>query len=312
MAGHIVAISIHLAHEQPITIRVSRASILRTIFYRAQIEVIRQIIALPQEYPTRAAIARAVCAALAWYKPDGLPKNMSARVALLRMEQDGLLTLPAATHSYTPSRGAVFTTASDPQPELRCPCPKTDIKLNRIATRADSHLWNELVARYHYLGYRPLPGAQIRYIVKHGETLLAALGFGAAAWKVAARDSFIGWTPDQRTARLHLVVNNARFLILPWIHIPNLASRILSLAARQVYRDWPELYGYQPVLLETFVERKRFAGTCYKAANWIRAGRTTGRGKLDTHHRRNIPVKDVYLYPLNYRFRRILTGEVAV
>src|SRR5208282_4388914 len=133
-------------------------------FTRPEIEVIRQIIALPQEYPTRAAIAPAVCAALAWYKPDGLPKDMSARVALLRMEQDGLLTLPAATHSYTPSRGAVFTTASDPQPELRCPCPKTDIKLSRIATRADSHLWNELAARYHYLGYRPLPGAQIRYI----------------------------------------------------------------------------------------------------------------------------------------------------
>ena len=236
---------------------------------------------------------------------------MSARVALLRMERDGLLTLPAATHSYTPSRGAAFTTASDPQPELRCPCPKTDVTLNRVATRVDSKLWNELVARYHYLGYRPLPGAQIRYMVKHGETLLGALGFGAAAWKVAARDSFIGWTPDQRTARLHLVVNNARFLILPWIHVPNLASRILSLAARQVYRDWPELYGYQPVLLETFVERKRFAGTCYKAANWIHAGRTTGRGKLDTHHRRNIPVKDVYLYPLSRRFRRILTGEVA-
>jgi hypothetical protein len=279
------------------------------LFTESEIESIRQIIALSQEHPTREAIARAVCAALAWRKPDGLPKDMSAKVALLRMERDGLLILPAATHSYTPSRGAVFTTASDPQPELRCSCPKTDVMLNRVATSADSRLWNELMARHHYLGYRPLPGAQIRYIVKHGETLLGAVGFGAAAWKVAARDSFIGWTPDQRTARLHLVVNNARFLILPWIHIPNLASRILSLAARQVYRDWPELYGYQPVLLETFVERKRFTGACYRAANWIHVGRTTGRGKLDTHHRRKIPVKDVYLYPLNRHFRRLLTGE---
>ena len=168
------------------------------------------------------------------------------------------------------------------------------------------------MTRYHYLGYRPLPGAQIRYMVKDEGTLLAALGFGAAAWKVAARDSFIGWTPDQRATRLHLVVNNARFLVLPWIHIPNLASRILGLAARQVYHDWPELYGYQPVVLETYIEKKRFAGTCYKAANWIHVGQTTGRGKLDRHHRRNTPVKDVYLYPLHRHFRRVLTSEGTV
>jgi len=181
--------------------------------------------------------------------------------------------------------------------------------LYRVDTATDSRLWNELVARYHYLGYRPLPGAQIRYLVRHQERLLGALGFGAAAWKVAARDSFIGWTSDRRAARLHLVVCNARFLILPWIHVPNLASRVLSLAARQVCRDWPALYGYQPVLLETFVERQRFAGTCYKAANWLYTGQTKGRGKLDRYHRHSVPVKDVYLYPLNRNFRHILTEE---
>lgn len=278
------------------------------LFTQSDLAVIRQIISSPQ-YPTRAAIARAVCAALGWVKPDGLPKVMSARVALLRMERDGLFHLPAPTHSYTPARGAVCTAASDPQPELRCSVREiSELKLHRVTTRADSQLWNELVARYHYLGYRPLPGAQIRYLVKHGERLLGALGFGAAAWKVAARDSFIGWTPDQRRARLHLVVNNARFLILPWVHVPNLASRALSLAARQVDRDWPELYGYRPVLLETFVERPRFTGTCYKAANWIYVGQTKGRGKLDRYHRRAVPVKDVYLYPLTRNFRRVLTA----
>jgi hypothetical protein len=281
------------------------------LFSDSELDVIRQIIASPQQHPTRAAIARALCSALGWYKPDGLPKVMSAKVALLRMERDGLLTLPAPTCSYTPCRGVKLTAASDPQPELYCSSCR-NVRLERVSSKAQSRLWNELISRYHYLGYRPLPGAQIRYLAKQQETLLAVLGFGAAAWKVAARDSFIGWTPDQRTARLHLVVNNARFLVLPWVHVPNLASHVLALAARQVYRDWPELYGYQPVLLETFVERKRFAGTCYKAANWIHVGRTTGRGKLDRHHRRRIPVKDVYLFPLHRHFRRILTGEGTV
>ena len=277
------------------------------MFTESDLDTIRTIIA-SQQYPTRAAIAREVCTALAWIKPDGLPKAMSARVALLRMQEDGLWSLPAPTHSYTPVCGVVFTVASDPQPEVHGSISEiANLSLHRVITKADSKLWNELVARYHYLGYKPLPGAQIRYFVKHENTLLAALGFGAAAWKVAARDSFVGWTHEERIAHLHLVVNNARFLILPWVHVPNLASRILSLSARQVVRDWLKLYGYQPVLLETFVEQERFSGTCYKAANWLYAGQTTGRGKLDRHHRQNVPVKDVYVYPLHRRFRQALT-----
>lgn len=277
------------------------------VFSESDIEMIRTI-TTSQQYPTRAAIARALCTALTWVKPDGLPKVMSARVALLRMQEDGLLSLPAPTHSYMPVCGTEFTAASDPQPEVRCAISEmASPVLHRVVTVADSKLWNEVVARYHYLGYKPLPGAQIRYLVRHENTLLAAIGFGAAAWKTAARDSFIGWTPEERTAHLHLVVNNARFLILPWVHVPNLASRILSLAVRQVVCDWPQLYGYHPVLLETFVERQRFSGTCYKAANWLYAGQTTGRGKLDRHHRQNVPVKDVYLYPLHRHFRQSLT-----
>jgi hypothetical protein len=170
----------------------------------------------------------------------------------------------------------------------------------------DSRLWNELVQRYHYLGYTPLPGAQMRYLVRAGGSLLAALGFGAAAWKVAPRDAFIGWTPDQRQRNLHLVVNNARFLILPWVHAPHLASCILARAARQLPRDWRARYGYAPVLLETFVERDRFRGTCYRAANWTHVGATQGRSKLDTFRRLSVPVKDVFLYPLHRHFRRDL------
>ena len=280
------------------------------MFSESELAVIRRIAGSPQQFPTRAAIAREMCAALEWVKPDGLPKVMSARVALLRMQEDGLLCLPAPTHSYTPAQRVEFTTVSDPQTEVRCSLSELgSLALCRVSTPVDSRLWNELVERYHYLGYRPLPGAQARYLVKSRDTLLAALGFGAAAWKVAARDSFIGWTKDERAAKLHLIVNNARFLILPWVHVPHLASRILSLATRQVVQDWPRLYGYQPVLLETFVEQGRFSGTCYKAANWLRVGQTAGRGKLDRYHRHGIPIKDVYVYPLHRRFRRFLAAE---
>ncbi|MCL5677470.1 MAG: DUF4338 domain-containing protein [Firmicutes bacterium] len=133
------------------------------------------------------------------------------------------------------------------------------------------------------------------------------LGFGAAAWKVAPRDRFIGWTAAQRQAHLHLVVNNARFLVLPWVRARYLASSVLALAARRIGADWQARYGYRPVLLESFVERPRFTGTSYRAANWVCVGQTQGRGKLDRTHRADKPVKDIWLYPLDRHFRQILT-----
>jgi len=168
-------------------------------------------------------------------------------------------------------------------------------------------MWNELIDRYHYLGYHPLPGAQLRYLAFSGSQVLAALGFGAAAWKVAPRDEFIGWSSEQRVDNLALIVNNARFLILPWVESKNLASRLLSMVARQLPPHWETRYGYRPVLLETFVEQ-RFRGTCYRAANWIHVGKTQGRGKLDRHHRFEIPVKEVFLYPLRRDFRERFRG----
>jgi hypothetical protein len=167
-------------------------------------------------------------------------------------------------------------------------------------------LWNELIERHHYLRYKPLPGAQLRYLVFSGSHLLAALGFGASAWKVAPRDRWIGWSAEERRHNLHLVVNNARYLILPWIRSPNLASRILAGVARQLPRDWESRYHYSPVLLETFVERERFQGTCYRAANWMHVGHTQGRGKLDRQGQRLLPVKEIFLYPLRRDFRRRL------
>ncbi|MHB1829650.1 MAG: Druantia anti-phage system protein DruA [Steroidobacteraceae bacterium] len=182
--------------------------------------------------------------------------------------------------------------------------PKTHVSTR---TKRDSRLWNEYIQRYHYLGYNPLPGAQLRYFVAIDGQFVALLGFGAAAWKTAPRDQFIGWTEQQRRSNMHLIVNNARFLILPWVQSKGLASKILGRIARQLPTDWQRRYGYRPVLLESFVQSDRFRGTCYKAANWLHVGQTTGRGKLDVTHQYAIPVKDIWLYPLQRSFRQALT-----
>jgi hypothetical protein len=277
-------------------------------FTEPDIERIRRLAAEPGT--SRRAISLRVCEELAWRKPDGGPKEMSCRVALLRMQADGLVSLPAPRHA---TRNAARTAPRTPEAEPRAPLIAAagelrDLRLDIVRSTSASLLWNEHIDRYHYLGYEPLPGAQLRYFARSEQGLLALLGFGAAAWKTAPRDDFIGWTPRQREARLHLVVNNARFLILPWVCSKNLASRLLGLAARQLPGDWQQRYGYRPVLLETFVEVERFAGTCYRAANWRCLGLTQGRGKLDAAHARAVPVKSVWALPLTPRFREALTA----
>lgn len=250
-----------------------------------------------------------MCELLDWRRDDGRLKDMSCRVAMLRMERDGLITLPPPEKGNANGRNRPrITSASAPrEPVALRPDQLRSITLTPLTRKDDdSPLWNELVERYHYLGYKPLPGEQIRYLVRSGGDVLAALGFGAAAWKVAPRDELIGWTPSQRKRNLRLIVNNARFLILPWAHAPNLASCVLARAAKQLPHDWRARYGHAPVLLETFVERDRFRGTCYRAANWIHVGTTKGRGKLDVHTRYPVPVKDIFLYPLHKHFRREL------
>jgi hypothetical protein len=172
-----------------------------------------------------------------------------------------------------------------------------------VVERTDSALWNEYIDRYHYLGYKPLPGAQLRYFAYAGERLVGLLGFGAAAWKSGPRDEWIGWSRAQRHRNLPGVVNNARFLILPWVRVSSLASKLLAMAARVLPAHWEGRYGYRAVLLETFVESERFAGTCYRAANWTCVGWTQGRGKLGDHRLGQVPVKAVWVYPLAKDFR---------
>jgi hypothetical protein len=282
------------------------------LFTTEEMEWIRRLL-VSEPKLNRAQLSRRVCSELHWLRPDGRSKEMSCRVAMLRMERDGLITLPPPQKGNGNGRTRPgLTAASDPKMPLSLPAEALGpLALRPVDTRSDSALWNELIERYHYLGYKPLPGAQIRYLAFGGGHLLAALGFGAAAWKVAPRDAFIGWTADQRRANLHRVVNNARFLILPWVTVRNLASRILAAVAKRLPRDWGNRYGYQPYLMETFVQRDRFRGTCYRAANWLYVGETQGRGKLDRQHHSALPVKHIYLYPLRRRFRQQLHAAAA-
>jgi hypothetical protein len=256
----------------------------------------------------RVQLSRIVCDKLLWHKPDGRLKEMSCRVALLRMEKDGLFILPAPLKKNGNGKNRPsFTKQSDPQlPFTQSVNNLGKLSFFPITSKQDSSLYNELIARYHYLGYKPLPGAQLRYMVKSGSHLLAVLGFSAAAWSLSPRDIFIGWTKQQRTKNLHLVVNNARFLILPWVHSQNLASHILASLSKQLPDDWQQKYGYKPVLLETFVQKDLFPGTCYRAANWVLVGQTKGRGKLDWQHLHSLPVKNIFLYPLDKYFREKL------
>lgn len=277
------------------------------LFSAEEIDLLRRLIA-SNPAKTRAQLSRDVCDLLGWRRPDGGRKDMSCRVAMLRMERDGLLQLPPPLKGNgNGHRRPRLTPASDPQEPLTTPVGRLgELVFRCVETRRDSSLWNELIERHHYLGYQPLPGAQIRYLITRGDDLLAAVGFGASAWKVAPRDLFIGWTLEQRRDHLHQVIDNARFLILPWIHSPNLASHLLARLARRLPQDWDRRYGYAPVLLETFVEKARFRGTCYRAANWIHVGQTPGRGKLDRYKRFAVPVKDVFLLPLRRDFRQRL------
>jgi len=277
------------------------------LFTTEEMELIARLIAGPKK-TNRAQLSRLVCDELRWFRPDGRRKDMACRVAMLRMHRDGLIALPAPLKGNCNGRIRPKSTAAcDPRAPLTIPAGGFgELQLRIVDTQQESAVWNELIQRYHYLGYKPLPGAQLRYLIFGGGHLLAALGFGASAWAVAPRDKFIGWTTPQRKERLHLVINNARFLVLPWVKSPNLASRILGAVAKRVAGDWWEKYKYTPVLLETFVEKDRFRGTCYHAANWMPVGQTQGRGKLDRHTRRPLPVKHIFLYPLAKDFRRQL------
>ncbi len=249
-------------------------------------------------------LASTLCELLDWKRPNGKLKYKECRAVLEQLQTEGLVSLPAVRKT-APSRPRkiVVRSESDAQPPLTGTAGDyTPLLLERVDDAELSSLWNQFIDRYHYLRFRVPFGANLRYLVhstrKPGE-YLACLLFSSPAWKMAPRDGWIGWNEQQRKRNLQYVVCNSRFLVLPWISVRGLASKILSLAARQIPEDWQQHYGYRPLLLETLVDPSRFRGTCYRAANWIHLGRTQGRGRMDRDNRaRGRAVKDIYVFPL--------------
>lgn len=278
-------------------------------------EVIRKINKTVESEPTisRRALSLRVCQWLNWRSPNGKLKEMSCRVALLKLHRQGVVELPECTTkpSFQPR-----TEGQWPIEQIGAVCCDLrelgGVELIRVRSRESntSRLWNALMGRYHYLGCGPLCGAQMRYLIKSPSYgWLGGLSFSGAAWRVEARDRWIGWSDAARKKHLGKVVCNSRFLILPEVKVPNLASHVLSLSAKRLSGDWFERYGFEPVLLETFVERDRFVGTCYRAANWEHVGSTCGRGRQDRERMNSVPVKDVYLLPLRKNARQVLCCE---
>jgi len=264
------------------------------------------------EHPAwgRTRLSEELCRRWDWRNAQGRFKDMAARTLLLKLERSGHLCLPPrqrpSSNGCRNRRVPLVAPATDPiGGALRDLRPLVVQVVEPGA--ADLHLFNGLLARYHYLGHRNTVGENLRYLIRDrlGRPVACAL-FGSAAWTCAARDAFLGWDRAARGRHLQGLTNNTRFLVLPWVVVPHLASHVLGLIARRIRADWQAKYGHPVQALETFVDRDRFQGTCYRAANWLRLGATQGRTRNDRTHRIRTAVKDVYLYPLVADVRRAL------
>jgi hypothetical protein len=250
---------------------------------------------------SRRKLAGELCVLWDWRDGCGRPKDFAARSFLLKMEQRGLIALPPLREAYRKPRAGIGLPACIPQEEsLEASFGEVGpacLEVVKAGTEAYRR-WAYYLSRHHYLGLRVV-GQNVGYLAKdRSGREVAALLFGAPAWRCAVRDSYLqerGFCPAKGLAG---IANNTRFLIFPWVKVPHLASHILGAAARRIHRDWQEKYGQGLEWLETFVERGRFAGTCYRAANWVHVGRTRGRGRQDRKHSVSVPEKDVWLYPV--------------
>jgi len=258
----------------------------------------------------RTPISRILCRKWNWRQPNGRLKDMACREILLTLSRKGLLKLPPRKYSANNEKRnqsiPVVTVGTSPLNSKLSSLPPVELKSVRN-TKLEP-LYNSLVQEHHYLGYRQIVGNHLKYIAFIGEQPVACLGWGSAAWSVKSREAFIGWDKKTKENNLHFVANNTRFLILPWVSVKFLASKILSINARRISDDWLEIYNRPLYLLETFVEKNRFKGTCYKAANWIQTGHTKGTSKRGHDHLYHGNIKAVYLYPLRKNFRKKLMG----
>ena len=270
-------------------------------------------------YPklSRTELAATICEALDWVTHTQQPKTSLGMELLDKLEEETEdLVLPAKRKNKPRKTSGKmhisFSSRTNPKQAIVGKLAALDDVIVQMAENATDHsLWAEYVHRYHPLGYKQSFGAQQRYFICCTQGYLGCLLFSASAWALDSRDTWIGWNIEDRKQRLHLVVNNSRFLIFPWVTVKNLASKVLSLVSRRIQTDWENRYGYRPVLLETFVDTEKYLGTCYRAANWHYLGETAGRGRMDRYHKNPSTAKRIYVYPLQPNFRETLQGEVS-
>jgi hypothetical protein len=260
----------------------------------------------------RTRLSVELCRRWDWRNGRGQLKDMAARTLLVKLESRGYLRLPARLVRASGGRrrrsAPPVAAAPDATPIGGALAQLQPLRLSVVAAgSADQRLFHALLARHHYLGHRRTVGENVGYLARdcQGRAVGCVL-FGSAAWKCAARDAWLGWSPRSRAAKLGLLTNNTRFLVLPWVTVPHLASHLLGRVARRLGADWQAKYGHPIHAVETFVERERFRGTCYQAANWVRVGATQGRTRNDRDRRLRAPIKDVYVLPLHRNFRREL------
>lgn len=272
------------------------------------LQLIRRLLA-SEGHKGRTHLSRRLCRIWNWRQANGAFREIACRELLRKLDQRGLIVLPAPLRAArkpgyrnrTTLPADVDTTPIEAQLDGAFTQPPV---IELVSGTAKEKLYNGLIGGYHYLGYSQGTGEQLKYLISSQKRCLAAIGFSAAAWRVACRDRFIGWDDPARRKNLPLLVNNHRFLILPWVNITNLASWILARVTRRLRQDWQARYAHDIVLVETFVEKSRFHATCYRAANWLCVGETTGRGRNDRFSQNWLPIKHVYLYPLVKNFRQ--------
>jgi len=258
---------------------------------------------------SRRGLSQKLCVAWNWVQANGAPRDMVCRGLLLALHRAGQIQLPP--QRYVPPnplarRPKPGPTVVDTTP-LHCALNEVQpLTFQQVRRTSAEPLFNSLIEQYHYLGYTQPVGEHLKYQVYAGERPIACLAWSSAPRHLGCRDRFIGWSAETRRQNLRFLAYNLRFLILPWVAIPHLASHLLGCMARRVPQDWARTYGHPVYFLETFIDPQRFRGTCYRAANWIYLGRTTGRGKNDQTGRPNRPLKEVLGYPLRADFRPLL------
>jgi len=279
------------------------------LFTPRQLVVIREM-CVRYAAEGRTKISKRICRTLRWRQPNGRLKDMACREALRTLEKSGVVALPPPR-----TRGAIWKRLPDSveyggDQSLITALDLRSLHFVRVTTKREAILWNQLVQKYHYLESSRIVGRQLKYLVMDHDRPIACLGWGDSCWAIKARDAWIGWSSRQRLRNRRLIVTNVRFLILPWVKVKNLASYLLAQSIARLTDDWQSSYGIRPVLLETFVDPTRFSGTCYRAANWLSVGASSGYAKKGSSHHNSRAPKALFVYPINTYARMILKGQV--